>query len=71
MSHPNLRAEINAWLASATPEQIAARLERTEHEAFLWHVVTTLPDSIVADSLTRAAERIAAILKEGGYRREY
>lgn len=66
----NTRAELNAWLATATPEQIVDRLERAERESFFWHIATTLSGPTVAEPLIRAVEKTAADLIEGGYRRE-
>lgn len=65
----NSRTEITAWLATATPAQIADRLERAERESFYWHVAMTCCAPHVADPLHRSVERMANELIKGGYRR--
>lgn len=63
------RAELTAWLGTATPEQVIERLERFEREALCWHIAMTCCAPHVADPLRRSVERMAANLNEGGYRR--
>jgi hypothetical protein len=65
----NTRAEINAWLATATPEQVVDRLERAEREAFNWHIAMTCCAPTVAEPLRRSVEKMAENLVLGGYKR--
>lgn len=60
--------EIQEFLAAhaANPQPVLDRLERAEHEAMLWHVV-----SLCMPEIDRAqVERIAAEMLAGGYRRD-
>lgn len=62
-----LEQEIDAWLTTASPDDVRQRLIAAERESFAYHVFTTL-GQIKTDDLA-VIEKAAADLYANGYRR--
>jgi len=57
--------DTTTWAATASTEQIVARIDAAEREAFLWHVASVHMTPKDRDDLVQVAD----MLQRGGYRR--
>lgn len=64
---------LHDWLLKAAPDDIVHRIEAAEaratvaeNDAFRWHVAVTL-SAEAGEGLRTEVERVAGLLREGGY----